>query len=623
MATKAEKFLPQYKSLPDKPGVYLMKNVRGRIIYIGKAKSLKKRVQSYFTGSKDLKTLILMKNVEDIETIITRSDYEALLLENNLIKQWKPRFNINLKDGKSYPVIRITAEEYPRVFRTRRIIFDGSQYFGPYPHASQLDLYLGLIEKLFPLRKCRGRLKRRDYPCLYYHIGRCSAPCCGKIDREEYNRKVDRIRDLLSGKTEELLFNLTAQRDEAAHNLDFERAALLRDQINTIREFSEGQQVIDRKSQARDYIGYSARETVCSFVILKMREGSLVGKEVFRTEIFSEPEEALNQFVIQYYSKIHNPPNRIYLRAPCKGPPARISETKNLAAYLSEALAKSLSIVIQPRGGDRKILCMAEENAQEDLIAWSREREDIESLVQLKRALGLSKVPTRIEGFDIAHLAGKDTVASMVCFLDGRPDKSSYRYFKMRSLKGKIDDYEAMREVIARRYMRVLNENLERPDLILVDGGKGQVSAAHSVLTSLGLTDLALIGLAKEREQIFFPHSGQPIVLEEGSVPLRIIQAVRDESHRFATSFHKRLRDGRLSRSILEDVRGIGKRRSQKLLKAFGSLEAILNSSPEELIKKAGITRDTACSLIEFLRDREDVGLSLTEAHSETEEDFS
>ncbi len=602
MVTKTNKLRPKYQSLPDKPGVYLMKNASKRIIYIGKAKSLKKRVQSYFTGTKDLKTQILMENVDDVETIITRSDYEALLLENNLIKQWKPRFNIDLKDGKSYPVIRITAEPYPRVFRTRRIFFDGSQYFGPYPHASQLDLYLRLIEKLFPLRKCRGKLKKREHPCLYYHIGRCSAPCCGRIDRTEYNQTVDQIAVLLSGKTDALLADLTDQRDEAAKTLDFERAALIRDQIKTIVEFSQGQQIIDRRSQARDYIAYGAHDTLCSFVVLKMREGSLAGREIFRTEVFSEQQEALNQFVIQYYSKIQNPPGRIYLRG--------TSEIKSLSAYLSESLSRSVSIVFRPRGDDRKILDMAEENAHEDLIAWDREQEDIANLAHVKEALGLDRLPKRIEGFDIAHLAGKDTVASMVSFYNGRPDKSSYRYFKIRSLKGRVDDYEAMREVIARRYTRVLNENLDRPDLILVDGGKGQVSAAHSILESLGLSDLPLIGLAKEREEIFLPDTGEPIVLEEGSAPLRIIQAVRDESHRFATGFHKRLRDGRMTRSILEDITGIGKRRSQKLLRAFGSLEAILNSPPEELVKRAGITRDTASSLIEFLRQREEAGLS-------------
>jgi len=583
-------------TLPAKPGVYLMKNASKRVIYVGKAKNIRKRVQSYYTRDVDIKTRILMRNVAEVDTIVTGSEYEALILENNLIKQWKPRFNINLKDGKSYPVIRITAEEYPRVFRTRRIVFDGSEYFGPYPHAADLDLYLGLIEKLFPLRKCRGPLKRREHPCLYHHIGRCLAPCCGAVSKEEYNRNVDKIRDLLSGNTAGLIAELTAQRDEAARDLAFERAALLRDQIRIIREFSEGQTVMDRKSQARDYVGVAVDVTRASFVVLKMREGSLAGKEVFRSEIFSEPVEALNQFISQYYSKITDVPRRIYLRGTSAAGP--------LSAYLSEKLPRPVSIVYQPRSDDRRIVEMAEENAREDLGAWAREMSDEEGVRELKATLGLKRLPRRIEGFDIAHLEGKDTVASMVSFMRGRPDKPSYRMFKIRSLRGRIDDTEAMREVIARRYSRVLNDNLERPDLVLVDGGKGQVGAALTSLRSLGMDDIPLAGLAKENEEIHLPDRAEPVRLEVGSPALRVLQAVRDESHRFATGYHKRLRDRTFRKSILEEVKGIGKRRSSKLLQRFGSIEDILRSSPEELIKETGITRETAQSLIAFLRDR-------------------
>jgi excinuclease ABC subunit C len=585
------------KSLPNKTGVYLMKNADRRIIYIGKAKDLKKRVQSYFTRSNDLKTRVLMERVANVETITTGNEYEALLLENTLIKQWKPRYNINLKDGKSYPVIRITNEDFPRVFRTRRIIFDGSDYYGPYPNAMQLDHYLALIEKLFPLRKCRGKLKTRQHPCLYFHIGRCSAPCCNRIGKEEYNQNVDKIRTLLTGDTDRLIRELVEKRDEAAGQLAFEEAAVIRDQIKTIQEVSQGQQVLDRNEKARDYIGYTTEDTLCSFVILQMRGGALVGKEVFRTEIFSEPEEALNQFVIQYYGKIHNPPQKLYLRAG--------EDTKALSSYLTDVLKRKLQVVIRPLKGDRRILEMAEENSRDDIAAWARDRQKDEDLARLRTDLKLRKTPRRIEGFDIAHLSGRNTVGSMVTFLNGKPEKSGYRYFKIRSLQGKVDDYEAMREIVARRYTRVVNEELDRPDLILVDGGKGQVNAARSILESIGLGAIPLAGLAKQREEIFLPGQKQPIRLEEGSSGLRILQAVRDESHRFATNYHKRLRDARLGHSILEEVRGIGKRRAQKLLQTFGSLRSILNSSPEELFMKAGITRDTAQSLIEFLKSKD------------------
>ncbi len=594
-------------SLPDKPGVYLMKNAAKKIIYIGKAKSLVKRVRSYFTGVKDIKTRILMQNVADVETIITRNEYEALLLENSLIKQWAPRFNINLKDGKSYPVIRVTNEQYPRVFRTRRLIFDGSSYFGPFPNAGGLDLYLELIEKLFPLRKCRGKLKKRQHPsaghpCLYYHIGRCSAPCTGKIGREEYAKLVEEIKQLLSGRTKQLIQGLTRKRDEAARSLEFERAALLRDQMQIIEGFTEGQRVIDYIEETRDYVGYAAEDNLCSFVVLKMREGSLVDKEVFRTEVYSDPEEALGQFILQYYTKIHNPPSVVYL------PPG--SDPEALSAYLSDLLRRRIKLTVSRWRRHSKLINMASENARQDILARSREKEQTENLRQLSRVLGLAKTPVRIEGFDIAHLSGQDTVASMVSFSNGKPDKKSYRHFKLRTLKGKIDDYEAMREIIARRYSRVLNEGLDRPDLILVDGGKGQVSAALSVLESLGLRDIPLAGLAKEKEEIFLPDRSEPIVLAEGSAALQVLQAVRNESHRFATGFHKRLRNKRATQSIFEEVRGIGKRKSQRLLEAFGSFGKILNSSPEDLMKKGGLNRDTALALVEMLKRKQESGRS-------------
>ena len=590
-------FQTKVGAVADKPGVYLMKNAAGKIIYIGKAKSLRKRVRSYFTGSKDIKTRILMANAADLETIITSNEYEALLLENSLIKQWKPRFNINLKDGKSYPVIRITNEEFPRIFRTRRIVFDGSSYYGPFPQVAQLDRYLALIEKLFPLRKCKGPLKSRRSPCLYYHIGRCSAPCCGCTTAEEYNRKVESIRELLSGRTKELIRSLNGRMAAAADAQDFEKAAVLRDQIRVIQEFSEGQQVIDDIREARDYLGLAVEENLCSFVVLQMRSGSLAGKKLFSSEIYGEEEDAIRGFLLQYYGQSRNPPSTIYLPADM--------ETDHLAAYLSEILEKRITLHVPQRGRHRRLVRMAMENAREEILVRMHERRSLDDLGALRQALGIPKAPRRIEGFDIAHLSGQDTVASMVSFLDGRPDKSSYRIFKLRTLQGRIDDYEAMREIVARRYTRVLNDELERPDLILVDGGKGQVSAAKEILDSLGLSDVPLAGLAKENEEIFLPGRSDPVILEEGSAALRILQHVRNESHRFATGFHKRLRSKRLDKSLLEGIPGIGAKRSRTLLRVFGSLEEIMNRSPEELVKNAGLPMSSAQALIHHLKERE------------------
>jgi excinuclease ABC subunit C len=578
----------------DKPGVYLMKNAAGKIIYIGKAKSLRKRVRSYFTSGKDVKTRILMRHSADIETIITQNEYEALLLENNLIKQWKPRFNINLKDGKSYPVIRITNEKFPRVFRTRRIVFDGSTYYGPFPQVAQLDQYLTLIEKLFPLRKCRGILKNRETPCLYYHIGRCAAPCCGYISQEDYSRQVERIKTLLAGKTAELVHSLTRQMEQAAQDQAFEKAAMVRDQIRVIHEFSEGQQVIDDIRQARDYVGYATEENLASFVILQMRNGSLAGKKLFAAETYGREDEALHQFILQYYADVQNPPSIIYAGGKV--------DTDDVATYLSEVLKKKITLHIPQRGRHRKLVKLAAENASEDILARTREKQSRDDLAKLQKALEIEKLPRRIEGFDIAHLSGRDTVASMVSFLDGKPNKSGYRMFKIRSLQGKVDDYEAMRESIARRYTRVINEKREMPDLILVDGGKGQVSAAREILESLGLSSVPLAGLAKANEEIFLPGRGKPVILEEGSAALRILQHVRNESHRFATSYHKKLRDKRLDKTILEDIPGIGRKRSMTLLRVFGSLAEIMNRSPEELVKKAGMPLSSAQALIDYLK---------------------
>jgi excinuclease ABC subunit C len=601
MASSVAILADKVRDFPDKPGVYLMKNARKKIIYIGKARSLKKRVRSYLSGEKDLKTRVLMGHAVDVEIIITNNEYEAFLLENNLIKQWHPQFNIDLKDGKSYPVIRITPDEYPRIFRTRRIVFDGSLYFGPYPNAGQLDAYLKVIEKLFPLRKCRGKLKPREHPCLYYHIGRCAAPCCGLISREEYLAQVGRIKKLLSGRTKALINELSQQMRIASGDLDFEKAARFRDQIETVGEIAQGQQVVDRDLKARDYLGYVEKDTLASFAVLQMRNGKLVGREIFRVEVYSKPKDALSQFLVQYYSKTHNPPAVVHL-------PKEAEEAGSLSAYLSEHLSQSISLKkTGARGGGknhRKILQMARENAEEDILERDREKRYIEDLESLRTALHMHKLPRRVEGFDISHLAGQDTVASMVSFLNGRPDKGSYRYFKLRTLDGKIDDYEAMREIIARRYTRVVNEELEKPDLILVDGGKGQVSAASSVLMALGLSQIPLAGLAKEHEAVYLPSSDIPIMFEENSRALKVLQAVRDESHRFATGYQKRLRARRLGVSVLEEVRGIGKRRSQKLLRTFGTLQNILRSSPEDVAKRAGISIEVALGIHAHLERR-------------------
>ncbi|MBN1412708.1 MAG: excinuclease ABC subunit UvrC [Spirochaetales bacterium] len=579
---------------PDKPGVYLMKNENKKIIYVGKAKSLKKRLLSYFAADRDPKTALLMENVRDVEIILTRNEYEALLLENTLIKQWKPRFNINLKDGKSYPLIRITNEPFPRVFRTRRIIFDGSEYYGPFPSASQIDIYLELIEKLFPLRKCKGRLKRRNHPCLYFHIKRCSAPCAGMISREDYGEIVKSIRKLLTGKPREILEALEKAMAAASADRKYEKAAVLRDKINALREFSEVQKVLSPQTNASDYLGMAISGDEASFTVMQIRNGVLAGKELFACHVYSEKEEAITQFMTQYYARLPILPRAVYL--PSGFPPGLLSD------FFKDHLGKKIRVISPQKGKHAALVRTAEENAKEDLAIRTDKQRFSAELEDLRQILNMHDLPHRIEGFDISHFGGKYPVASLVSFYNGRPDKSRYRYFRIRTLKeGEIDDFGAVREAVARRYTRVKNENLEKPDLILIDGGKGQVSAANGALKLLKMDNIPLAGLAKEHEEIYTPDNSDPIKLPLSAPGLRLLIKVRDESHRFATRLNKKLREQESKKSLLEKIKGIGPRKSKRLLAYFISIDKIRDASEEEIAAVAGIPKETAREVKKFL----------------------
>jgi len=579
------------QAVPDRPGVYLMKNSRGETLYIGKAKSLKHRVRSYFSGPKDVKTRHLLARVADFEVQVTASEAEALLLENNLIKRWKPKYNINLKDGKTYPVIRLTAEEFPRVYRTRRIVFDGSRYYGPYPKVGQIDLYLNLIDKLFPLRKCRGPLKSRSQPCFYYHIGRCNGVCAGKVSREEYQKLVERVRLLLSGRTEDLVAELGSKMSEAAAAKAYEKAAVLRDQIAAVRTLAEEQKVVDFQEEARDYIGWFRAQGEVRLAVLAMRGGHLVGRDSFLLGNAGRDEEFLPEFLGQYYGGRDSLPRTVYL--PVMGGLEALQE------FLRTLTGAPLALRTPRKGKHARVLGMAMEAARFRLEGEQERRS--RSVAALQEALGLQQAPRHIEGFDIAHLEGNLTVASLVTFLDGQPRRSGYRHYHVRTLDGKVDDFEAMREVVARRYSRQLNESRRLPDLILVDGGKGQVSAAAGVLKALEAPEVPLVGLAKKNEEVFLPGSPSPLLLPEASEALRLLQAVRDEAHRFATTFHKKLRGREAVTSLLEGVRGIGPRRAAALLERFGGLTAMAAADPAAIAAAAGISRETAEQVLRYL----------------------
>jgi excinuclease ABC subunit C len=601
---------------PREPGVYLMKDDDGHIIYVGKAKSLKDRLKSYFSGEKDIKTATLMRHVYTIETILVASEYEALLLENTLIKQHSPRYNINLKDGKTYPVIRITHEDFPRIFRTRHIIEDRSLYYGPFPNVQAVDTMLELIDKLFPLRKCKTLKKA---PCMYYHIGRCMAPCSGKIDREDYRRHIERVQKLLAGETDSLIIDLTAQMHEAARALQFERAAQLRNAIKAISDLAgEDSAVVDFDADSRDYIAWAAEGVLATFTVFSMRGGKMTGRELFRTRSAADESESLEMFVTSYYDPGRPPPPKIFLQKIENGAEdsasgvdcaaACCAAVDCAAACCAAALSAWFKIqfdfvpeLITPQTSDgipaekhhTAILAMARQNTLEDLRKRLKERGAGPALDEMRQVLQLRARPERIEGFDIAQLDGKHPVASLVSFKNGVPDRKNYRYFKLRSVIGVVDDFAAMREAVYRRYSRLIREGKELPDLVLIDGGIGQVNAAKGVLDELG-ADCDVVGLAKRDEELWPPHSKEPVVLSRRSEALKILQFVRDETHRFATGLNQRLRSKDLFFPVLESVEGIGAKRAAAIMKAYENIANIAAADPAEMAERCRISEPAA-----------------------------
>ena len=588
------RFRALVRQAPLEPGVYLMRDATGEIIYVGKAKALRNRLSSYFSGKKEIKTRHLVSRIDRIEWIIAGSEYEALLLENTLIKEHSPRYNINLKDGKTYPSVRLTNEEFPRVFRTRRIINDGSLYFGPFPSAEVIDTYLDLIKRLFPLRRC-AVMKKRESPCMYYHIGRCSGPCAGKISKEDYAVYVDEVKKLLSGETEELLAELRSRMAAASAALHFEEAAKLRDAATAIEQFAGRSSAVDFDPEARDYVAWAADGDLVSFVVFQMRDGKLTGRDLFRSRLYAPEEEALGGFLMSYYGKDRTPPPRVFVQ---KG-----ADFELLTRYFARELGVETRIELPAEKRHEAAINLAAQNATEDLAKRRREIGDIAALEELRKALNLAVLPARIEGFDIAQLSGKHTVASLISFKNGIPDKKNYRYFKIRSLEGAIDDFGAVREAVARRYTRLVNEEAELPDLILIDGGVGQVSAAKEVLDALGI-DSDLAGLAKQNEEIWLPERQDPVVLPRDSPALRVLVAVRDETHRFATGLNQKLRASDLRFGVLEDIEGIGPARARRLMRVFGSIELIAQAAPERIAAAGGLGDEAALRVKKTLLER-------------------
>ena len=588
----SEKARAMARELPLNPGCYLMKDSRGEVIYVGKAKSLRKRVSSYFLPNRNAKTAALVDKIDTIDYIITGNEYEALVLENNLIKKYNPHYNILLKDGKSYPVIRITNEDFPRVFKTRRIIRDGSDYFGPYPEISRLSAYLDLVEDNYPLRHCSGYLKKRDTPCLYYHIHKCSGPCIGAISREDYGKYIKQVKDFLSGDDTTLVKQAEKDMQKAARELDFETAAKKRDLLKAPTEMQKNQGMEDFTTDSRDYAAIEMRSYLCTISIMQFRSGRLIGKALYRAESLSDDTETLLSFLVQYYSDGDTLPDELFV--------SHEIDTELLSRYFKETLHSNLYVAVPKDGKHYRILRMAAENASRDVEKRLREVDNTPALEKLRDELGLKDIPRHIEGFDIAQLSGKYTVASLIVFRDGNPSNKEYRHFSIESVDGGIDDFQSMREAVGRRYQRLLNEGSPMPDLLMVDGGKGQVSAA---LDSLSILDLSfpVVGLAKEHEEIVFPDRPS-LFLDHSDPGLRVLIAVRDECHRFATSFNQRMRSKEASFSLLESIDGIGPERSKRIMKEFGSVEELLSRNPDEIAKRAGIPLTVAERILSKLR---------------------
>lgn len=579
--------------MPHLPGVYLMKNLDGKVIYVGKAKDLHNRVTSYFSKGKDLKTTFLVAKIASIEFIITGNEYEALVLENNLIKKYNPHYNISLKDGKSYPLIRITKEKFPKVFKTRRVIKDGSEYYGPYPDVKSLDRYLELIDRMFPLRKCSTPMKKRYSPCLYYHIGRCCGPCAGLVGEEEYGAYIDKVRSFLKGRDEALINQVREEMEGAAKELKFELASEKRDLLRALESVLQVQQVEDFSVESRDYAACEMRMHLATVSIMQIREGRLMGKALYRAETFGDETETLLHFLVQYYSDGGNIPQHLFV--------SHEIDLPLIQKFFKENFSWPTEVSLPTEGRHYRVLRMAGENAARDVEKRLKSRENPEALEELMEVLNLESLPQRIEGFDISHLEGKHTVASLISFWEGSPDKKNYRRYNIRSLGGKVDDYGAIREVVSRRYTRLIKEESPLPNLILIDGGKGQVNAAKEVLWELGLDEIPLVALAEEFEEVHFPDERPPLRLDESSQALKVLQAIRDEAHRFATSLNLQQRSKEAAFTLLESIDGVGPQRSQRLMQTFGTLEALLATPPEDIARLAKVPLTVAQRVIKTL----------------------
>ncbi|WP_270441144.1 excinuclease ABC subunit UvrC [Acidaminococcus provencensis] len=586
--------------LPEAPGVYIMHDSTGKVIYVGKAVILKNRVRSYFRKSTQSspKVRAINAHVASIETIVTASEMEALILECNLIKKYRPRYNIDLKDDKTYPYLKITVEEaYPRMVLTRRVLQDGAKYYGPFADAGALRDTMKLIRTMFPLRHCRNMNVKR--PCLQYHLHRCLAPCTGKVPLTEYRKLVDQVLLLMDGKVGELKKDLMEKMLQASEAMEYEKAAHYRDSLQSLERLEEKQKATTEGGD-RDVIGLASDETGVCVQVFFVRGGKILGRDSFflDQEVGEPGGDILSDFMKQYYTQQHQPPKEVLVSQELTD-----SDRVLLGQYLSTLAEKTVNLLVPQRGLKHDLVLMAVNNAKKNLEERLRRghaslKTDQDAAEELQKALGLSQPLERMDCFDISHNQGRETVASMVVFRNGSPSKKDYRRYKLRSTEGKPDDFKSMQEVVYRRYKDL--EDL--PSLIIIDGGKGQLSSALEVIRGLGISDVPVIGLAKREEEIFKEGEHTSILLDKMSPSLHLIQHIRDEAHRFAITYHRKRLGKRNLVSVLDHLEGIGPKRREALWKRFGTLDAMKQASLEDLAAVEGMNKSAAEKVYAFLQ---------------------
>ncbi|PJI07838.1 MULTISPECIES: excinuclease ABC subunit UvrC [Clostridium] len=614
----------QLKNLPDKPGVYIMKNSLGEVIYVGKAKILKNRVRQYFRKSKNHseKVKAMVKNISEFEYIVTDSEVEALILECNLIKKYRPRYNILLKDDKHYPFIKVTVnEDFPRLIVTRNMVKDGAKYFGPYPDVSAVHETVELIRKIFPIRTCKKYIKENDdkiRPCLNYHIKRCNAPCAGLISKEEYGKVIKKAVDLIAGRDNLVINELRSEMEKASMNLEFEKAADFRDKMLAAEKVREKQKIIIGNFENEDFISLYSDEKDSCVQIFFLRAGKIVGREHFIFEnTFGEAEgDIIGEFIKEFYIGTAYVPKNIYVSS---------AEDLNLLEnWLTMKRGSKVQIRIPKKGEKKDIIEMVKRNSKITLEKFkikilSDKRLNENILIELMEILGMDEVPHRIEAYDISNIQGVDSVGSMIVFEDGKPKNSDYRRFKIKTVKG-ANDYDSMREILTRRFKHgleevnsIVNNNLPLsagkfcafPDLILMDGGKGQVNIALEVLKKFNI-QIPVCGMVKDDKHRTrgLIYNDIELNIKSNTKVINFITRIQDEVHRFAISYHRSLRDKRILHSVLDDIPYIGDRRRKALLRTFGSIENIKKASYSELMKTPSIDKKAAQSIVDYFSEK-------------------